>query len=120
MSEYGMTKRMRDLLEFIEARALTGVPPSYDEMKDHLGLRSKSGIHRLVRALEERGLVNVLRNRARTIMPTQQLKAGIFVVLPPDLDQRLRLIAQTLGTTPEILAARYVWEQVGLPSENPP
>ncbi|HVZ14417.1 MAG TPA: transcriptional repressor LexA, partial [Bauldia sp.] len=45
----------------------TGVPPSFDEMKDALDLRSKSGIHRLIKALEERGFIKRLPNRARAI-----------------------------------------------------
>src|SRR5690606_15140962 len=44
-----------------------GVPPSFDEMKDALGLRSKSGIHRLILALEERGFIRRLAHRARAI-----------------------------------------------------
>src|SRR5205807_3441392 len=44
-----------------------GVPPSFDEMKDALDLRSKSGIHRLITALEERGFIRRLPNRARAI-----------------------------------------------------
>lgn len=45
----------------------TGVPPSFDEMKDALDLRSKSGIHRLIKALEERGFIRRLPNRARAL-----------------------------------------------------
>jgi repressor LexA len=45
----------------------SGVPPSFDEMKDALDLRSKSGVHRLIKALEERGFIKRLPNRARAI-----------------------------------------------------
>src|SRR5438128_2614383 len=45
----------------------SGIPPSFDEMKDALDLRSKSGIHRLITALEERGFIRRLPNRARAI-----------------------------------------------------
>ena len=63
-----LTKKQIQLLEFIQARmARDGVPPSFDEMKLALDLRSKSGIHRLVTALEERGFIRRLPNRARAI-----------------------------------------------------
>jgi repressor LexA len=63
-----LTKKQLDLLEFINARLQKdGVPPSFDEMKDALDLRSKSGIHRLITALEERGFIRRLAHRARAI-----------------------------------------------------
>jgi repressor LexA len=63
-----LTRKQRDLLIYIHERLQKeGVPPSYDEMKDALGLHSKSGIHRLVNALEERGFLKRLPNRARAI-----------------------------------------------------
>jgi len=63
-----LTKKQLDLLEFIHKRvSRDGVPPSFDEMKDALDLRSKSGIHRLITALEERGFIRRLAHRARAI-----------------------------------------------------
>src|ERR1051326_7282037 len=63
-----LTKKQYELLMFIHQRVReTGVPPSFDEMKDALDLRSKSGIHRLITALEERGFIRRLPNRARAI-----------------------------------------------------
>ncbi|MBO9466817.1 transcriptional repressor LexA [Tropicibacter sp. R15_0] len=63
-----LTKKQLDLLDFINKRlAKDGVPPSFDEMKDALDLRSKSGIHRLITALEERGFIRRLAHRARAI-----------------------------------------------------
>ncbi len=63
-----LTRKQHELLRFINDRlAQTGVPPSFDEMKDALDLRSKSGIHRLIMALEERGFIRRLPNRARAI-----------------------------------------------------
>jgi repressor LexA len=63
-----LTKKQSELLRFIHERLKeTGVPPSFDEMKDALDLRSKSGIHRLVMALEERGFIRRLPNRARAL-----------------------------------------------------
>ena len=63
-----LTQKQLDLLEFIQQRlSKNGVPPSFDEMKEALDLRSKSGIHRLITALEERGFIKRLANRARAI-----------------------------------------------------
>src|ERR1041385_4508741 len=63
-----LTKKQYELLMYIHQRVReTGVPPSFDEMKDALDLRSKSGIHRLITALEERGFIRRLPNRARAI-----------------------------------------------------
>lgn len=63
-----LTRKQFELLRFIHERLTeAGVPPSFDEMKDALDLRSKSGIHRLITALEERGFIRRLANRARAI-----------------------------------------------------
>ncbi|MEM6762329.1 MAG: transcriptional repressor LexA [Pseudomonadota bacterium] len=63
-----LTKKQYDLLMFIHGRMEeTGVPPSFEEMKDALDLKSKSGIHRLITALEERGFIRRLPNRARAL-----------------------------------------------------
>src|SRR5918997_1851571 len=63
-----LTRKQLELLRFIHERLKeVGVPPSFDEMKDALDLRSKSGIHRLITALEERGFIRRLPNRARAI-----------------------------------------------------
>ena len=63
-----LTTKQRDLLILIHDRlANTGVAPSFDEMKDAVGLKSKSGIHRLITALEERGFLRRLPQRARAL-----------------------------------------------------
>lgn len=63
-----LTRKQYDLLVFIQQRLTeTGIPPSFDEMKDALDLASKSGIHRLITALEERGFIRRLPNRARAM-----------------------------------------------------
>ena len=63
-----LTRKQYELLTFIHERLKeTGVPPSFDEMKDALDLASKSGIHRLITALEERGFIRRLPNRARAL-----------------------------------------------------
>jgi len=63
-----LTRKQLELLDFIKTRMdRDGVPPSFDEMKEALDLRSKSGIHRLITALEERGFIRRLAHRARAI-----------------------------------------------------
>lgn len=63
-----LTRKQYELLMFINERVHeTGIPPSFDEMKDALDLKSKSGIHRLITALEERGFLRRMEKRARAI-----------------------------------------------------
>jgi repressor LexA len=63
-----LTAKMHELLVFLDARARQGGPaPSFEEMRAALGLKSKSGVHRLVEALEERGFIRRLPNRARAL-----------------------------------------------------
>ena len=77
-----LTKKQYELLMFIHERVReTGIPPSFDEMKDALDLKSKSGIHRLITALEERGFIKRLQKRARALE---------VVKLPENLADTLR------------------------------
>ena len=63
-----LTRKQLELLNFIKQRVeQEGVSPSFDEMKDALDLKSKSGIHRLITALEERGFIRRLAHRARAL-----------------------------------------------------
>lgn len=63
-----LTKKQKDLLLFIhEKMSEDDIPPSFEEMKEALGLKSKSGIHRLISALEERGYIQRLPHRARAL-----------------------------------------------------
>ncbi len=83
-----LTRKQRDLLEFISKRIQRdGVPPSFDEMKEALDLRSKSGIHRLITALEERGFIRRLAHRARAIeimrLPEGMEGANVAQFRPP-------------------------------------
>jgi len=82
-----LTRKQAELLRFIHERLKeAGVPPSFDEMKDALDLRSKSGIHRLITALEERGFIRRLPNRARAISCRATLRHpgrfGGFKIMP--------------------------------------
>ena len=75
-----LTKKQRDLLLLIHDRtSTTGIAPSYEEMKEAVGLKSKSGIHRLIVALEERGFLKRFRQRARALE---------VVKLPEDMSDR--------------------------------
>lgn len=76
-----LTSKQKALLIFIHDRVQeTGIPPSFDEMKEALDLRSKSGIHRLITALEERGFIRRLPHRARALeiikLPDAMTEAG--------------------------------------------
>ena len=72
-----LTKKQLELLNFIQKRVQRdGVPPSFDEMKEALDLRSKSGIHRLITALEERGFIRRLAHRARAIEIVKMPETG--------------------------------------------
>jgi repressor LexA len=63
-----LTRKQHQLLLFINQRLnASGICPSFDEMKDALGLKSKSGIHRLISGLEERGFIRRLAHRARAL-----------------------------------------------------
>ena len=85
-----LTKKQFDLLEFIHQRVQSnGVPPSFDEMKDALDLRSKSGIHRLITALEERGFIRRLAHRARALE---------IVKLPDTMQGKIRFTPRTIDS----------------------
>jgi repressor LexA len=89
-----LTRKQYELLMFIHERLReTGVAPSFDEMKEALDLRSKSGIHRLITALEERGFLRRLAHRARAL---EVIKLPENSNLPKP---RARTVTPTTGTT---------------------
>ena len=97
-----LTRKQHELLLFIHERLKeAGIPPSFDEMKEALDLASKSGIHRLITALEERGFIRRLPNRARAL-EVLRLPDSIAPGLAP---QRQRfspsVIEGSLGRKPE-------------------
>ena len=68
-----LTRKQHELIRFIQTRLEeSGVSPSFEEMKDALDLKSKSGVHRLISALEERGFIRRLPNRARALEVIRQ------------------------------------------------
>lgn len=88
-----LTPKQKELLMFIHERLKeTGVPPSFDEMKEALDLKSKSGIHRLITALEERGFIRRLPHRARAME---------IVRLPESVPQGVA--ARSRGFSPSVI-----------------
>ena len=80
-----LTKKQKNLLLFINKKLRSsGVSPSYEEMKESLNLKSKSGIHRLISALEERGFIKRLAHKARAlevIKYQKQHQLMIFIIV---------------------------------------
>src|SRR3569833_3058778 len=82
-----LTAKQHELLLFIDGRLQdSGISPSFDEMREALDLRSKSGVHRLISALEERGFIRRLPNRARALevvkLPEMQASATVTQIRP--------------------------------------
>jgi repressor LexA len=82
-----LTAKQRELLLFIDARLNeSGISPSFDEMREALDLKSKSGVHRLISALEERGFIRRLPNRARALevvkLPETRPSATVSPIRP--------------------------------------
>ena len=85
-----LTKKQKNLLIFINKKIRsTGISPSYEEMKNSLNLKSKSGIHRLISALEERGFVKRLAHKARALevikLPENASANDIFNTFTPSV-----------------------------------
>ncbi len=88
-----LTAKQQQLLSFIQQRLVeNGVSPSFEEMKDALELKSKSGVHRLIRALEERGFIRRLPNRARALE---------IVKLPDAMDKSTPSVIANATRAPE-------------------
>ena len=79
-----LTAKQRELLLFIDARLNEGgISPSFDEMREALDLKSKSGVHRLISALEERGFIRRLPNRARALEVVKLPETKPSATVPP-------------------------------------
>lgn len=101
-----LTRKQQELLLFIHERMKeSGVPPSFDEMKDALDLASKSGIHRLITALEERGFIRRLPNRARAL-EVIKLPEAYTPSFQPRRGFSPSVIEGSLGKTQPVAAAR--------------
>src|ERR1700735_3902808 len=105
-----LTRKQKELLLLIRERMdADGVPPSFDEMKEALGLRSKSGIHRLITGLEERGFIKRLPHRARALDITRMpegidakttSKQGRKTSLPGNMPDRAAIAAAQSVSVP--------------------
>ena len=90
-----LTRKQHELLMFINERlSSSGVSPSFDEMKDALGLKSKSGIHRLITGLEERGFIRRLPHRARALEVLR---------LPDDTTSNASIAKARGGFSPQVI-----------------
>lgn len=103
MSGIGLTFQQDKLLAFLKKRATeSNVSPSFDEMADHLGLGSKSGVHRLITGLEERGHIRRQPHRARAIEivdiengdPIEHFRSRLLATLSTKPDDALVSIRQ--------------------------
>src|SRR6476469_11020602 len=97
-----LTAKQHELLMFIHGRlGRTGVSPSFDEMREALDLKSKSGVHRLISALEERGLIRRLPNRARALEVLKVPEAAPSSAAAPSQPQ-IRALPAAANDTIEI------------------
>ena len=90
-----LTRKQHELIRFIQVRLEeTGVSPSFEEMKEALDLKSKSGVHRLISALEERGFIRRLPNRARALEVIRQ---------PEDVSTRTPVLAANANSAAGVI-----------------
>ena len=113
-----LTSKQKELLLFIHSRLQqSGVPPSFDEMKEALELKSKSGIHRLITALEERGFIRRLPHRARALevvkLPENMSDAAPRKFAPSVIEGSLKRPASP-SVSPEV-AAYALQRSIGVP-----
>jgi len=127
-----LTKKQKNLLTYINNKIRsTGVSPSYEEMKNSLNLKSKSGIHRLISALEERGFVKRLAHKARALevikLPENASANDIFNTFTPSvikggldkslsLDNKISVLGSIAAGTP-IEAIQQEVDRVTLPED---
>ena len=99
-----LTRKQHELLQYIRARLEdTGISPSFDEMKDALGLKSKSGVHRLITGLEERGFIRKLPHRARALEVLKGPEAAVQATAPGPFAPNIitAKFGSPVGRTPE-------------------
>ncbi len=127
-----LTKKQKNLLIFINKKIRsTGISPSYEEMKNSLNLKSKSGIHRLISALEERGFVKRLAHKARALevvkLPENASANDIFNTFTPSVikggldksknnSSKISVLGSIAAGTP-IEAIQHEVDKVALPED---
>lgn len=105
-----LTRKQQELLSFIDNRLRAdGVSPSFEEMKDALNLRSKSGVHRLINALEERSFIRRLPNRARAL-EVLQMPEALRTVKPA-----LKLVPPSVAPRPPVQAMMAANDTIVVP-----
>jgi repressor LexA len=111
-----LTRKQSELLRFIHERLQeAGVPPSFDEMKEALDLKSKSGIHRLILALEERGFIRRLPNRARALEVLKLPEASTPDAKPGRQRFAPSVIEGSLGRVRNAAAGEEVIRSISVP-----
>ena len=105
-----LTRKQHELLTFIDSRLReTGVSPSFEEMKEALSLRSKSGIHRLISALEERGFLRRHHHRARALEVTRlpENVAGLKPAVRRDIAKPVPAASPAPGFVPNVIRGDF-------------
>ncbi len=101
-----LTRKQQELLGFIDDRLKAdGVSPSFEEMKEALNLRSKSGVHRLINALEERSFIRRLPNRARALEVLRLPEAMMGAMAAPAARPALKLVPSPRPPVQAMIAA---------------
>lgn len=115
----GLTPKQKECLDFIRAYIEAhGASPSYQNIMDAMGLRSKSGVHRLVHALHDRGHLVTEHGLRRAIAVRDRSEVvraghGLSLTLPGDVVKALRAHASTHGMTPAAVIREAVAAYVG-------
>lgn len=104
--QYGLSPQMSKLLDFIQAyQQDNGYCPSFEDMMNHLRLRSKSGVFRLVQELEDRGHVIRLPGQSRSVRAVAD--NTVTIQFPTELEETLRIRADILGLPIESLIVKF-------------
>ncbi len=114
-----LTRKQYELLVLIDSRLRdTGVSPSFDEMKDALGLRSKSGIHRLITGLEERGFIRRLPHRARALEVLRLPENIAATAAKPTKGRPPRRGAAANGFAPNVIQGDFKMPGTPVPADS--
>jgi SOS-response transcriptional repressor LexA len=106
---HGLTPEQRAALDFISKEiAANDSPPTYQEIALHLGLRSKSGVGRLLNRLEDRGHITRLPGRRRSIAVVDPHGSALFDALPPAVADDLRRFCSANNESPTLVVADAV------------
>tara|TARA_Y100001970_G_C14150941_1_gene812672 strand:- start:795 stop:1442 length:648 start_codon:yes stop_codon:yes gene_type:complete len=113
-----LTKKQKELFDFLDQYiGKSGISPSFDEMKDALKLKSKSGVHRLITSLEQRGFINRLKHKARAMEIIKNPNNSIIANLKnnDDLDSLIPLIGHIAAGEPILPFNNPENEQIKVP-----